>query len=99
MSRSVEEGSAMKALLDGDDVRDVLKSTFYKSPAKPTSRPKKEKPTHYEVVCISLYTDDLARLDEKVSALKTKGHRKMSRSALIRYALDTVDLEGLPRAY
>ena len=40
-----------------------------------------------------------ARLDEKVKLLKAQGHRKMSRSALIRYALDTADLEGLPKAY
>ncbi|MCZ7681915.1 MAG: hypothetical protein M5U28_25230 [Sandaracinaceae bacterium] len=51
------------------------------------------------MICISLYKEDLARLDAKVRELKERGHRKMSRSALIRYALDTVDLEALPRSY
>ncbi len=60
---------------------------------------KKKKPDHYEVICISLYKEDLARLDAKVAKLKLSGHRKMSRSALIRYALDTADLDGLPRSY
>jgi hypothetical protein len=66
--------------------------------SKPTAK-KKPKPDHYEVICISLYKEDLARLDDKVRALKGKGHRKMSRSALIRFALDTVDLDDLPRSY
>lgn len=68
--------------------------------AKPRRRRKRAKrPTHYEVICISLYKEDLARLDAKVATLKESGHRKMSRSALIRYALDHVDLEALPKAY
>lgn len=68
---------------------------------KPRRRRKRraQRPTHYEVICISLYKEDLARLDAKVASLKESGHRKMSRSALIRYALDQVDLEGLPKAY
>lgn len=83
---------------------DVLRDTFYKSEPAPkprarAPRKRKPKPTHYQVICISLYEEDLARLDEKVSKLKAGGHRKMSRSALIRYALDTADLEGLPRPY
>jgi len=101
-----ETKQGVRALFDRDEVREVLEETFYKrepakAEAKPArrKRPKKKKPAHYEVICISLYTEDLARLDEKVKSLKTRGHRKMSRSALIRYALDTVDLDGLPRAY
>ena len=46
-----------------------------------------------------MYKEDLARLDEKVRALKDSGHRKMSRSALIRFALDQVDLTKLPKSY
>jgi hypothetical protein len=92
----------MKDVFDRDEVKDVLRSDFYR--AKPLSRPRKAKankpkPDHYEVICISLYNEDLARLDAKVAELKKRGHRKMSRSALIRFALDTVDLDGLPRSY
>jgi hypothetical protein len=85
----------MKELFDGSEVREVLEERFYKD----ARREKKAKPDHYEVICISLYKEDLARLDEMVLRLKEKGHRKMSRSALIRYALDGVDLEALPRSY
>ena len=73
--------------------------------APPAPRPRRrrkrraKRPAHYEVICISLYKEDLARLDAKVASLKERGHRKMSRSALIRYALDHVDLDGLPKAY
>ncbi|GAB5541842.1 MAG: hypothetical protein RLO52_14390 [Sandaracinaceae bacterium] len=101
--------SDIKDVLDGDEVREVLSGTFYRDAAAPSvvkaprtrSRKKKEeeKPDHYQVICISLYTEDLERLDQKVKLLKDSGHRKMSRSALIRYALDTADLDGLPRPY
>lgn len=104
-----DSNRGVAAVFDRDEVRDVLEEAFYKrEPAKAAPEPKrpkrrrrraKKKPDHYEVICISLYNEDLARLDEKVKLLKDRGHRKMSRSALIRYALDTADLDGLPKAY
>jgi len=96
--------SAMDEAL-GDEVEEVLRETFYtapkpRTPKKKGKRKKKAaKPDHYKVICISMYTDDLQRLDAKVSELKESGHRKMSRSALIRFALDHVDLSKLPRSY
>ncbi|MBZ0120338.1 MAG: hypothetical protein IT378_13630 [Sandaracinaceae bacterium] len=92
----------MRSLLEGDEVREVLRDAFYSAEIKPPVRARRKpqpKPEHYEVICISLYKEDLERLDAKVQALKTRGHRKMSRSALIRYALDHVDLDSLPRSY
>jgi hypothetical protein len=97
----------MKDVFAKDEVEDVLRESFYRQKPKggpvvasPKRRPKrKKKPDHYEVICISLYKDDLARLDAAVERLKKKGHRKMSRSALIRYALDTMDESGLPKSY
>ena len=55
------------------------------------------KPTHYKVICISMYTKDLARLDELVEELKTRGITKANRSALIRVALEQLDLDKVPR--
>jgi len=99
----------MKDVFSKDEVDDVLRDSFYrtrpkgrpvKAPTKRRTRKKKKaKPDHYEVICISLYKDDLARLDAAVKRLKAQGHRKMSRSALIRYALDTMDTDGLPKSY
>jgi len=34
-----------------------------------------------------------------VAKLKKQGHRRVSRSALIRFALDEVDIGDFPRAY
>jgi hypothetical protein len=59
--------------------------------------PATEKPTHYKVICISLYTKDLEQLDDLVDQLKAKGITKANRSALIRAALDQVDLDKVPR--
>ena len=55
------------------------------------------KPAHYKVICISLYTKDLERLDGLVDELKARGITKANRSALIRVALDQVDLDKVPR--
>ncbi len=52
---------------------------------------------HYKVICISMYTDALAHLDEMVRELKGRGHSKANRSALIRYALSQIDLNSVPR--
>ena len=60
-------------------------------------RKKKGKPTHYKVICISIYIDALDRLDGMVSELKSRGHTKANRSALIRHALSVVDLDSVPR--
>ena len=55
------------------------------------------KPVHYKVICISMYTDDLKRLDTMVENLKARGLTKANRSALIRYALSGVDLDRVPK--
>jgi hypothetical protein len=44
-----------------------------------------------------MYVEDLAALDAKVDALKQRGHRRMTRSALIRYALNRLAVEDVPR--
>jgi len=95
---------AMRDLFEKEEVEDVLRESFYAPPAraverKGPARPKKVKPSHYEVICISMYKEDLARLDALVARLKEEGHRKMSRSALIRFALDTIEVADLPRSY
>ncbi len=56
-----------------------------------------QKPTHYKVICISIYLRDLDELDRKVAELKELGFTRANRSALIRHALDKVDLDSFPR--
>ena len=92
---------AAAKVLDRDEVDGVLSSSFYDASRGPVSRaePKRatEKPTHYKVICISMYTEDLKRLDTMVDTLKSRGLTKANRSALIRYALGEVDLETVPK--
>jgi hypothetical protein len=91
---------AAARVLDTDEVEGVLSSNFYASPRPITSarqRPRDDKPTHYKVICISMYTDDLKRLDQMVDDLKSRGLTKANRSALIRYALNGVDLDSVPK--
>ncbi|MCE9573956.1 MAG: hypothetical protein K8W52_12475 [Deltaproteobacteria bacterium] len=54
------------------------------------------KPTHYKVICISMYTRDLEELDAKVAELKRRGWTKANKSQLIRLALASLDLDKLP---
>ncbi len=62
---------------------------------EPIKKPK-AKPTHYKVVCISLYTQDIENLEAKVAELKRRGHTKANKSQLIRQALRMLDIDKLP---
>lgn len=84
-------------VMDADEVQDVLSGRFYSPGPREEPRKDKEKPTHYKVICISMYTKDLDRLDELVDELKARGFTKANRSALIRAALEQVDLDRIPR--
>ena len=101
-----DEGAGLGAarVLDGDEVQGVLKGAFYTpfgqaADEVPESRPapSSEKPLHYKVICISMYNKDLERLDDLVVKLKSRGLTKANRSALIRAALDQIDLDKVPR--
>jgi hypothetical protein len=94
-----DEGSGLGAVrvLDADEVEGVLSGAFYVPKPAASQPPPSDKPTHYKVICISMYTRDLARLDALVDDLKARGMTKASRSALIRAALDQVDLDKIPR--
>lgn len=98
-----EEGTGLAGarVLDGDEVEGVLSGSFYTPassprPAKKSDRPE-DKPLHYKVICISMYTDDLEQLDKMVKELKSRGLTKANRSALIRQALLQLDLDKVPR--
>lgn len=67
---------------------------------QPRRAPRREpEPQHYKVLSISLYNDDIQRMDELVKELKNQGFTRMNRSALIRFALDQVDISKMPRGY
>lgn len=98
--REEEAGLGASRVFDADEVQGVLSGSFYAPDRVETARPAKagaQKPAHYKVICISLYTKDLERLDALVDELKTRGMTKANRSALIRVALDQLDLDKVPR--
>ena len=96
-------------VLDADEVQGVLSGAFYAPPPPPQILPVEEKrsargvrkaepkPTHYKVICISLYTKDLEHLDWLVDQLKGRGITKANRSAVIRAALEQLELDDVPR--
>jgi hypothetical protein len=100
MSNAEEIGNTARQLFDPGEVEGVLEGSFYSSAPKSesrTSNSNKDKPTHYKVICISMYTDALERLDTMVQELKSRGYTKANRSALIRHALNGVELDDVPR--
>jgi hypothetical protein len=62
----------------------------------PRRRAAAPRPTHYKVICISMYTRDLEELEAKVAELKRRGWTKANKSQLIRMALSMIDLDKLP---
>jgi hypothetical protein len=89
-------------------VDDIL-TGFYQPPRRsaapaayadePSPEAKKPRPTHYKVVCISLYNEDIDRLDRLVQELKRRGHTKANKSQVIREALLQIDLDKVPRSH
>jgi hypothetical protein len=94
----------MAKLINNDplgETEEILRDEFYGRGARgsaPTPAPR-PKPTHYKIVCISLYTEDIERLEALVADLKRRGHTKANKSAVIRYALDSVDIKKMPKGY
>jgi len=75
----------------------ILRQGFYGGGnAEPHPEPARAKPTHYKVVCISLYTKDIENLEATVKELKRRGYTKANKSQLIRYALSMLDIDKLP---
>ena len=83
------------------DADAILSEEYYgkRSDATAPKRAKAARPTHYKVICISMYTRDLEELDAKVAELKRRGWTKANKSQLIRLALSQIDLDklGTPR--
>ncbi len=82
-----------------DPLDDDVLASFYRPTLHPARPAKKDKPAHYKVVCISLYNEDIARLEALVRELKRRGHTKANKSQVIRAALDQIDLGKIPKGY
>ncbi len=87
------------------DAEAILREDFYGRRASRDEVPEPElaagrrtsaRPTHYKVICISMYNRDIEELEAKVAELKRRGWTKANKSHLIRLALSQLDLEKLP---
>ena len=87
------------------DADAILSEEYYGRRRDGTEEPRKARaatgtkpprPTHYKVICISMYTRDLEDLDAKVAELKRRGWTKANKSQLIRLALSQIDIDKLP---
>ncbi len=90
--------------LGGDEILEKFYRPSFHADAESASNSdrgpaKKEKPTHYKVVCISLYNEDIENLEALVAELKRRGHTKANKSQVIRAALDQIDLAKIPKGY
>ena len=97
-----EQGLGDDPLLGSIVDSDPLVQHFYK---RPTESPKRQRPKGrqplkdgrtWRLVTFSFYEDDVARLDALLVAAKKKGHKRVSRSQIVRLALRNVDLTNLP---
>ncbi|MBM4357475.1 MAG: hypothetical protein FJ096_05120 [Deltaproteobacteria bacterium] len=97
MNKPEDLGNAAHRIFERNEVETVLNGSFFTPEPVVPPQAKEEKPTHYKVICISMYTETLGKLDGMVRELKRRGYTKANRSALIRHALDLVDLDEVPR--
>ncbi len=82
---------------------DPLVSTFYRAPEPPKGRGRRSRGRQplkdgrtWRLVTFSFYEEDVRRLDALLSEAKRRGHRRVSRSQIVRLALRHVDLASLP---
>jgi hypothetical protein len=87
-----EKSMAHDPLSDADA---ILSEEYYGRRRAPSTRAPTDKPTHYKVICISMYTRDIEELEAKVAELKRRGWTKANKSQLIRLALSQIDLDKL----
>ncbi len=64
--------------------------------AKPKGRQPLADGKSFRLVTFSFYEDDVARLDELLAQARSQGHRKASRSQIVRLALRQVNIVDLP---
>lgn len=94
-----------EAGLGNDPLADVpadpLVEHFYVPPRAPRKKKGKGRQPlpdgrSFRLVTFSFYEEDVARLDELLAEARRQGHRRVSRSQIVRLALRQVDLKALP---
>jgi hypothetical protein len=98
-----ELGLGDDPLADEEPSRDPLAEHFYRR--SPTEKPRRARAKGrqplkdgktFRLVTFSFYEEDVARLDALLAEAKKKGHKRVSRSQIVRLALRQVDVSDLP---
>lgn len=102
MSRVISADASIGIQDAADDIDVLLRERFFApEPTRPGLRralpDTKVRPEHYKVICISMYLEDIERVDAAVAELKKRGHTKASRSSVFRAAMLQLDLDRVPR--
>lgn len=98
-TRSEDKPAKRTDTTSAETPREHLSTRTAARPVKPRKKRREKRPQHYKVLSISLYNEDIEQMDELVQELKEQGFTRMNRSALIRFALDQVDISKMPRGY
>jgi hypothetical protein len=98
----------------GDDVlgeisspEAIMRKHFYRKSEEAAPEPQlppaddveEAEDARFRRVNISLFPEDIELLNEMVRTLRKRGYRRVSKSQIIRYALQTADLEKMPQSY
>ena len=78
---------------------DVVEPEGPEEPARQPQPTEEEEDAGFRRVNISLFPEDIELLNGMVRTLRKRGYRRVSKSQIIRYALQTVDLEKMPQSY
>jgi hypothetical protein len=108
-------GTMTKRPALGDDVlgelaspEAIMRKHFYRKSEEaaapephlpPADDGEEEEDARFRRVNISLFPEDIELLNEMVRTLRKRGYRRVSKSQIIRYALQTADLEKMPQSY
>ena len=95
--RALNQPLILQDPLEGEAV--LLDAMFGEKTEQRRSKPAQPKPEHYKVVSISLYREDIQRLDGMVLELKKRGHYKANKSQLIRSALTLLNLDHVSKEH
>jgi hypothetical protein len=86
----------------------IMRKHFYRKseeavepeePERQLQPAEEEEDLGFRRVNISLFPEDIELLNGMVRTLRKRGYRRVSKSQIIRYALQTVDLEKMPQSY
>jgi hypothetical protein len=83
----------------------IMRKHFYRKseevmePERQPQPVEEEEDAGFRRVNISLFPEDIELLNGMVRTLRKRGYRRVSKSQIIRYALQTVDLEKMPQSY